>query len=121
MSNRDHTSVAGAWQLESYAHDGVTTAVSGVLLLTDGQWATLYFVPQSTPGQYWGSGESGRYKLDGDRLTFYHQYTFQGGGERPVRMELNSQVVEECRIELSEVLTIYFPSGSIIRCRRRAG
>jgi hypothetical protein len=113
--------IEGAWQLESYARNGISTAVQGVLLLTAGRWSTLYFVPQSS-GQYWGSGESGRFTLNGDRLTFFHQHTFQGGGEKPILIELNSQVVEECRIEASpDLLTIYFPSGSVIRCRRHQG
>ena len=111
--------IEGVWQLESYARGGVTTSVTGVLFLTSGQWSTLYFVPQATSGEYWGSGESGRYTLHGDRLTFYHRYTFQGGAEKPVVTNLDSQVVEECRIEADgDELTIYFPSGSVIRCRR---
>ena len=111
--------IEGVWQLESYSGGGVSTSVSGVLFLTSGQWSTLYFVPQATSGEYWGSGESGRYALHGDRLTFHHRYTFQGGADKPVVTNLDSQVVEECRIEASvDQLTIYFPSGSIIRCRR---
>jgi hypothetical protein len=111
--------IEGAWQLESYSRGDVSTAVAGVLLLTSGQWSTLYFVPQANSGQYWGSGESGRYTARSNRLTFYHRYTFQGGGDRPIVTNLDSQVVEECRIEVSkDQLTIYFPSGSIIRCRR---
>jgi len=111
--------IEGVWQLKSYAREGVSTAVTGVLFLTSGQWSTLYFVPEATSGKYWGSGESGRYTLYGDRLTFYHHYTFQGGAEKPVVTNLDSQVVEECRIEASgDQLTIYFPSGSIIRCLR---
>ncbi len=113
------TQIEGAWQLESYARADTTTAVKGVLLLTGGQWSTLYFVAQAAAGQYWGSGESGRYALQGDRLTFYHRYTFQGGGDKPLVTNLDSQVVEECRIEASgDQLTIHFPSGSVIRCRR---
>jgi hypothetical protein len=121
MSNQGvGTAIEGAWQLESYARGGVTTAVSGVLLLTAGRWSTLYFVPQAAD-KHWGSGESGRYTLREDHLTFYHQYTFQGGGDKPIVMDLDSKVVEDCRIELTDVLTIYFPSGSVIRCRRLAG
>jgi hypothetical protein len=112
-------SIEGVWQLESYVRAGVSKSVTGVLFLTGGQWSTLYFVPQTTSGEYWGSGESGRYTLHGDRLTFHHRYTFQGGADKPVVTNLDSQVVEECRIEASvDQLTIYFPSGSIIRCRR---
>lgn len=111
--------IEGAWQLQSYARGDVSTAVTGVLLLTAGQWSTLYFVPQATSGEYWGSGECGRYTLRGDRLTFFHRYTFQGGGDQPIVTNLDSQIVEECRIEASgDQLTIYFPSGSVIRCRR---
>src|ERR1700692_3907038 len=120
MSNQSDTSIEGAWQLESYARGGVTTAVCGVLLLTCGQWSTLYFLPQA-PGTSWGSAESGRYTVKDERLTFYHQYTFQGGGEKSIVMDLNSKVVEDCRIEIAENLTIFFPSGSVIRCRRHAG
>jgi hypothetical protein len=105
--------------LESYVRAGVSASLAGVLFLTSGQWSTLYFVPHATSGEYWGSGESGRYTLHGDRLTFYHHYTFQGGADKPVVTNLDSQVVEECRIEASgDQLTIHFPSGSIIRCQR---
>lgn len=123
MSNlRSGVSIEGAWDLESYARGGVSTAVTGVLLLTAGRWSTLYFVPQATANQYWGSGESGRYTWRDNRLTFYHQHTFQGGADKPLVMELDSKVVEECALEMAEnLLTIHFPSGSVIRCRRHAG
>ncbi len=116
-----HATVEGAWRLEAYVREGKATAVSGILLLTAGQWSTLYFVPQSEPGAYWGSAESGRYDVQQDRLTFHHEFTFQGGGSEALLIDLVSSTVETCRIVLTaETLVIHFPSGSVIHCRRNS-
>jgi hypothetical protein len=118
-STKEGNTVAeGVWQMESFTRGEQTTAVRGVLFLTAGRWSTLYFVPAGEAG-HWGSGESGRYELSGDQLTFFHQHTFQGGGGRDIVMNLDSHVVERCRIECdAQHLTIFFPSGSIIRFTR---
>jgi hypothetical protein len=111
----------GAWLLESYVRDGVETTVTGTLILAEGYWSTLYFLPASDAGGDWGSAESGRYIHQDDCLTFYHQFRFQGGGGQPVVIDLSSTVVEACRITLTALnLTIDFPSGSVIRCRRQS-
>ncbi len=111
--------VEGAWRLESYVRDGRATAVTGILMMTAGQWSTLYFVPQPKPGEFWGSAESGRYHVKDDCLTFHHELKFQGGGGKPLLVDLASPTVEACRIVLTAgSLVIHFPSGSVIHCRR---
>ena len=113
--------IDGAWRLESYIRDGRATAVAGVLIITAGRWSTLYFVPQTQASECWGSAESGRYRLKEDRLTFYHEFTFQGGGGKPLLIDLASTTVETCRIDLAAgTLVIHFPSGSVIHCRRHS-
>jgi hypothetical protein len=111
----------GSWHLESYVRDGRATAVTGILIMLAGQWSTLYFVPQPEAGGYWGSAESGRYHVKGDLLTFHHEFTFQGGGGRPLLIDLASTTVEACRIVLTAgTLIIHFPTGSVIHCRRHS-
>lgn len=117
-TQKDAHAAEGVWQMESFTRGETTTAVRGVLCLTASRWCTLYFVPAGEAG-HWGSGESGRYELAEDQLTFFHQHTFQGGGGRDMVMNLDSHVVERCRIECdAQNLAIFFPSGSIIRFAR---
>jgi len=120
MPNPDRSSsLAGAWRLESYARGGVSKEIKGDLFFTDHRWSTLYFVPQEASGEFWASGETGRYSQAGDCLTFFHEQTFQGGAGKPLVIDCNSQVVENCRFELAvETLAIHFPSGGVIRARR---
>jgi hypothetical protein len=112
-------SIEGAWRLEAYVRDGEAVSISGVLIMTAGRWSTLYFVPQPSAGEYWGSAESGRYDVTDDRLTFHHEFTFQGGGGKELLIDLDSTMMETCRIFLTaETLTIHFPSGNVIHSRR---
>ena len=107
--------------MECYLRDGKPVRLKGNLFFTRGQWSALYFVPQEAANDYWGSAESGRYTLRKDRLTFQHEFTFQGSTGTPVKMELASTIVETCVIEpRAEKLTIHFPSGNTIHCRRYA-
>ena len=58
--------------METYVVGGKETALDGVLFMTAGQWATLYFVPGDQGP--WGSAEAGDYHCDGrwdrdDRIT----------------------------------------------------
>jgi hypothetical protein len=111
--------IEGAWRMESRVRDGEAVSLTGVLLMTAGRWSTLYFIPQPGANECWGSAESGRYDVKGDQLTFHHEFTFQGGGDKQILIDLASIKVEVCKIVLtSEVLEIYFPSGNVIHCRR---
>lgn len=111
--------IEGAWRMEAYIREGVAVSLTGVLLLTSGQWSTLFFVPQSGTNEKWGSAESGRYEVKDNQVTFHHELTFQGGGGKQLLIDLASKTVETCRIVLTpEILEIYFPSGNIIHCRR---
>ena len=109
--------IEGAWRTARYIVNDVPTEVDGVLLLVDGRWATVYFVP-GVDGP-WGSGEAGAYELDGDRLSFHHRLTFQGGGGRPLHMTQEATHVETCPITIDEDrLTIQFPGGNTLICER---
>jgi hypothetical protein len=111
--------VEGAWQMESYVRNGETVSLTGVLLMTAGRWSTLYFIPRPGAKECWGSAESGRYDVKGDQLTFHHEFTFQGGGDKELLIDLASTTVEICKIALtSEILKVHFPSGNVIHCRR---
>ena len=105
--------------MECYVRDGKPIGLKGNLFFADGRCSTLYFVPQEATNNNWGSAESGRYTLRDDQLTFQHEFTFQGSAATPLKIDLASTVVETCVIKLhSEKLTIHFPSGNIIHCRR---
>lgn len=110
----------GPWRMEFYEPAGNQhAAVNGVLIFCDGRWCTLFFTLGLNQSGDWGSAEAGRYEFRGNELTFYHEFTFQGGGGRHVFMTQASQVVEVCAVQLNgQVLEIRFPSGSIVRCRR---
>ena len=111
--------IDGAWRMESSVRNGEAVPLTGVLLMTAGRWSTLYFIPQPGANERWGSAESGRYQVEGDQLTFHHEFTFQGGGDKKLLIDLASTTVEICKIVLtSEILKIHFPSGTIIHCRR---
>jgi len=109
--------VEGAWRTVRYIVNNASTDVDGVLLLVEGRWATVYFVPGA--GGPWGSGEAGAYELDGDRLSFHHRLTFQGGGGRPLHMTQEATHVETCPITIAnDTLTIQFPGGNTLICQR---
>jgi hypothetical protein len=109
--------VEGAWSTTSYIVKGQATDVSGVLLLVDGRWSTLYFVG-SADGP-WGSAEAGSYKIEGHTLAFHHRFMFQGGGGRPLHVTQEASHVEDCPITLNgDTMTIQFPSGNTLICHR---
>jgi hypothetical protein len=112
--------VDGVWHTESYVVGGSATPVDGVLFLTAGRWATLYFVPgEQGP---WGSAEAGEYRVNGDRLTFLHRLVFQGGGGRRLEIDQHASREEECGVTFEgERLKISFPSGNLLQLRRAAG
>lgn len=120
MADQSSTlTIEGAWRIESYVRNGETLSLTGVLFVTAGRWSTLYFISQPGTDECWGSAESGRYDLKDDQLTFHHEFTFQGGGDKELLIDLASDTVEICRIVLTpEMLTIHFPSGNVIHCRR---
>jgi hypothetical protein len=109
--------VQGAWQTARYIVKGTPTDIDGVLLLVDGRWSTLYFVPGHEGP--WGSGEAGAYDLQGRTLSLHHRLMFQGGGGRPLHMTQDASHVEACPITIAgDTLTIQFPSGNTLVCYR---
>lgn len=111
--------VEGVWQTETYVVGGKATPVEGVLFLTTGRWATLYFVPGDAGP--WGSAEAGEYRFDRGRLTFLHRLVFQGGGGRPLHLDQQASREEICSVAFDgDRLTIGFPSGNHLQLRRLA-
>jgi len=109
--------VQGAWRTVRYVVKGSPTDIEGVLLLVDGRWSTLYFVPGADGP--WGSGEAGSYEVDGRTLSFHHRLMFQGGGGRPLHITQEASHVEACPIAIAgDTLTIQFPSGNTLVCER---
>jgi hypothetical protein len=109
--------IEGAWRTARYVVDNLPRAIDGVLLLVDGRWATVYFVPEREG--LWGSGEAGAYELAGETLSFHHRLTFQGGGGRPLYLTQEATHVETCPITIAgDTLTIQFPGGNTLVCER---
>lgn len=109
--------LAGAWRVHTYVVGGEAQAVNGLLLLVDGRWSTLYFVPREAGD--WASAEAGRYTATGDRLSFYHQLMFQGGAGADLRVTQTATHVEACAYELDGTqLAIHFPSGNTLHLER---
>ncbi len=121
MSATESTpNVHGAWRTATYIVKGNATEIDGVLLLVDGRWSTLYFVPG--PEGPWGSAEAGSYELNGRTLSFHHRLVFQGGGGRPLHLTQTATHVDACPITLSgDTLTIQFPSANTLVCHRLRG
>ena len=114
----DALPIEGAWTITDYVVGGTPTVIEGLLLFADGRWTTLFFVGAIDQSP-WASGEGGEYQREEDRLVFTHRYTFQGAGGRPLTVNPRNDRVEPCRIEIDRsTLTIHFPSGSELRCRR---
>ncbi len=120
---RGQASILGSWRVERYVlRDGRNPRVDGSILFTENAWAVLFFVVDEAGEARRGSGEGGTYTLDGDRLTFFHLYTMQGGaaiaGYDATNLSLTlrtpeAAASEECAIEVTaERLTIRFPSGN---------
>jgi len=111
------STLEGAWRSARYIVKGNATEIDGVLLLADGHWSTLYFVPGAEGP--WASAEAGAYEFDGRTLTFLHRLMFQGGGGRPLHITQAASHVEACPIKLTDdSLTIQFPSGNTLVCHR---
>jgi hypothetical protein len=119
MPTHDRPPLEGAWQLQQYVVDGRPTPIDGLLLFAGQRWSTVFFVPAGA--EWWGSAEAGEYAVDGASLIFTHRYTFQGGGDRTLVMNPANDRVEPCGVTLSDAaLTITFPSGNLLHCRRVA-
>lgn len=132
-SPEGQASILGTWKVDRYVlRDGRDPRVDGSILFTeDGGWAVLFFVIDEDGEPRRGSGEGGTYTVEGDRLTFFHLYTMQGGeaveGYDASDLSLTlrepeAAVSEACTIELAaDQMTIHFPSGSRIEFSRSSG
>ena len=127
----EESSILGAWRAESYdLKDGSSYALDGLIFFTEKDWATLFFTLDADKKARRGSGEAGTYSLEGDRLTFSHQYHMSAGKElgslpaAPLRMEVKhtDPTTEPCRFEIKkDEMVIFFPSGNQIRFSRSSG
>lgn len=112
--------IEGAWTLQAYAigNSPTATPIVGQLLFAGGRWGTVFFVDEGAAG-LWGSGEGGDYVREGDRLTFTHRLTFQGGAGKELVTNPANGRVEPCTIAIdADSLVIRFPSGSRLFCTR---
>ncbi len=127
----EESSILGAWKAESYdLKDNSSHALDGLIFFTGTDWVTLFFTLDSDKKPRRGSGEAGTYVLDGDSLTFSHQYHMSAGEElgtlpaAPLRMEIKhaEPTTEPCRFQIKgDEMVIFFPSGNQIRFSRSSG
>lgn len=126
LAAQARTDIRGAWTPVAYVlEEGTTRTVDGLLFFSESDWSVLFFIvgdggPQS------GSAEGGRYVLNGDELTFSHQFNMTGGRDLPEASSGNLRITpaakakqEKCRIELEgDRLTIFFPSNNSMILKR---
>ena len=70
----------GAWTAQRYLlAGGEEHEVRGRIFFTERDWQVLFFVMDGDGVARRGSSEGGRYTLEGDRLTFTHEFNVSGG------------------------------------------
>jgi hypothetical protein len=103
----------GAWELESYRLQGKDVPATGVMILSEGQFAMVYTMNQGRSGR----GHGGRYRIEGDRITFDIPWWIQHVPGEP-------QVMDAARTAGAAVerkensLTLRFDSGSVQTYRK---
>ena len=120
-------SIEGGWEAVDYVlASGPVHPVRGRIVFTRDEWLVLFFVMERNEPRR-GSGEGGRYTLDGDRLIFEHLFHLSAGEEMeglPASpLELTAREgdgpLEPTRVERDgDRLTLHFPSGNAMRFRR---
>ena len=127
FSGAGEPELQGAWKIVGYElKEGGMPRVRGTIVFGKHDWVVLFFVVDAEGRPLRASGEGGTYVLEGDRLVFTHMYLMASGGEpvdglskNPPKMKLDGRQKEECRIELmGKKLTIFFPSGNLLRLAR---
>jgi len=111
----------GAWQARRYhLASGESHPVRGRIFFTRNEWQVLFFVMDGEEPRR-GSGEGGRYTLDGDDLTFEHLFHLSAGDEMeglPASpLTLTARAGEGTfeptqAIVAGDELTLRFPSGN---------
>ena len=124
----EEVSILGAWKAESYdLKTGTSHSLDGLIFFTENDWATLFFTLDADKKPRRGSGEAGTYVLEGEHLTFSHQYHMSAGEElgslpaAPLSMEIKhaDPTIEPCRFEIKgDEMVIFFPSDNQIRFNR---
>ncbi|MFN8060912.1 MAG: hypothetical protein U0Q12_17275 [Vicinamibacterales bacterium] len=118
--------ISGAWTVREYRlANGDVHVARGLLLLTDGHWATLFFVlnPDGVPRL--GSGQGGTFTLAGGTLTLTHVAHVAAGAPIPGAPKADADVlrhappdeprVEICNVQVDgRVLHLHLPSGNIV-------
>ena len=111
----------GAWQAwEYHLASGESHRVRGRIFFTSDEWQVLFFVMDGDEPRR-GSGEGGRYTLDGDELTFEHLFHLSAGEEMeglaasPLTLTARDGEgpLEPTRVEVrGDGLALHFPSGN---------
>ena len=113
--------LVGSWEAQAYAlATGERHEVRGRIVFTSEEWQVLFFVMDGDePAR--GSGEGGRYTLEGDELTFEHLFHLSAGDAlpgleaSPLTMTARSGdgPLEPAGVELDgDRLRLSFPSGN---------
>lgn len=119
--------IVGGWEAIEYElASGPRHSIRGRIFFTSDEWQVLFFVMQGDEPLR-GSGEGGRYSLEGEELTFEHLFHFSVGDAleglpaSPLTMTARDGEgpLEPSRIELKgDALTLHFPSGNSMSFRR---
>jgi hypothetical protein len=119
----------GVWAPTTYVlADGPTHGVTGQIFFAEERWTVLFFVSGEDGLPVRASAEGGRYVVDGDALTFMHDFHFSAGDAiegmpaSALRMEIKASqdaAREPTKLTLDgEQLTIAFPSGNAMTFKR---
>ena len=127
---RQRAPLEGAWAAQRYLlAGGEEHEVRGRIFFAGHDWQVLFFVMDGEGVARRGSSEGGRYTLEGDRLTFIHEFNLSGGEamaglpaadfSMTVR-DAEGALLEPTTVELEgDALTLHFPSGNRMTFRRR--
>lgn len=116
----------GAWAPSTYElASGESHPLRGQIFFTKERWSVVFFVKDEEGLPRRASAEGGRYELEGNALTFFHEYHFASGDALPglapteLTMQLSDpgkSISEATTVEWSgEVMTVSFPSGNKMR------
>ena len=76
----ERTGIEGAWTAQRYLlAEGAEHEVRGRIFFAQRDWQVLFFVMGQDGVARRGSAEGGRYTLEGDELTFTHEFNLSGG------------------------------------------
>jgi hypothetical protein len=132
LANMEQPDIRGTWHTETYLlKDGTKRVVKGHIFFAAREWTVLFFIVDEANQPASGSAEGGTYSQTGDEILLRHVYHMSsakavaGPGASPFRLQVHdvTRAPEElCRVEVNgDVLTLRFPSGNAMLCRRASG